>query len=343
MAGSWRSWTPSDARFYQERHKRTYDERLCHNPILRDGADTWRSQCALDQLATGGFYHNPCVRTFDPIEFLLKIRGKTLSFYGDSLNGQFFESLLCSLSPAGALVKITRDGPAGVSRVRATFTHSTVIQYVGTYGVHCPECKDRHAHDPRSQSFQQVMDTDWLVLNIGAHYTDEKVFQHDLAIMDADIRQHIRSNAKLLWREYSPAHFRKVVDYRRAEDTEVPGVVAKHQKCWPAAFPRAHNKVEDLRRNWANNFMGSSGYTIVPLFAISAGRWSYHAEANKAVDCRHWCNPSPVLDAWTQILAHVLEETSRRRDSSTAPAPNHLAYASTRKQTSAQERPFEVS
>lgn len=310
MAGSWRSWTPSDARLYQERHDRTYDERLCRNPILPDGRDTWRSQCAPAQLVTGGFYHNPCVRKFDPTEFLRKIRGKTLSFYGDSVNGQFFESLLCALSPAGALVNITRTGPAGVSHVRATFTHLTTIQYVGIYGVHCPECTGRHAHDPRSQSFQQVMDTDWLVLNIGAHYTDEEVFARDLAIVDADIRQRIRSNARLLWREYSPTHFRKVGDFHiaRAKDKGVPGVSAKHPQCEPALFPRARNRVEDLRRNWANSYMSASGYTMVPLFTISAGRWSYHAEANKGstLDCRHWCNPSPVLDAWIQILAHVL-------------------------------------
>lgn len=67
--------------------------------------------------------------------------------------------------------------------------------------------------------------------------------------------------------------------------------------------------------------LARAGLGIVPTWHASVSQWDVHLERRSAhtrargIDCTHLCEPSGVLEAWTDALLVTLEERAKARSS----------------------------
>lgn len=239
-----------------------------------------------------------------PEAFLGLIKGKSLSFLGDSLMGQHFREFVCKLAPLGA-EKIERPDPNDPKWTwesqamtfdpnhgyhRITFPGNTVVQFHFITGF-ISEVKD-----------DRIFDADWIFFNFGAWV--KKKYDMKTSLTSSINKLQRQSNAKLIWREYSPAHFPgESYDYRSNSST---------YPCESRDGKSQENAEEDLRLRTANEIVSQHGISIMGIHADSVMHWEMHTgqlppEVGSGTDCRHWCMPSPILDMWDQKLFAMLQ------------------------------------
>lgn len=253
--------------------------------------------CSAEQLDKS--FLDPSFSEITPQEFLQGIQGKTLSFIGDSLTGQQFESLICWLAPLGAEKHEheVEDGKQTYRRV--TFPGDTHVQFHFIMG---------EEFDMSVRGNAPILAADWIVFNIGAHHKSMETLTRAIYKMVRFLRDN--SQAQLIWREYSPTHFKEVLDFH--------GIVMEKQDGNGGCEPHSKdavtmNNYSQMRLNVANDIISKNNIPILKVFEESDGAYDQHVAINSTnpqnqfvTDCRHWCYPSRVLDMWNNKLLRIL-------------------------------------
>jgi hypothetical protein len=271
-------------------------------------------------------FESSSLRAFDPSAFLERMAGKTMSFLGDSLTWQHFNHLTCVLHadttievedverPCGnfTLNELTSKracGTFGFTRVK--FTNGATFQFqnanvdmkaISKFGPSTMQyCSKADKIDHR------IYEADFMIYNEGAWQTSWEELK---SVMEGRL-QYIRSQfrGKLFFRDYSAAHFESG-DFRsenpKLESEVVRANESSPEKCTDNVEP---NNVDVFRSSIARGYMMAAGARplcthSVTLSAPAVLHAGYRGDVRG--DCRHWCNPSPVIDIWNIKMADAL-------------------------------------
>jgi len=269
--------------------------------------------CKADKFAEK--YESDCLKPFSAQAFAQAIKGKTVSFIGDSLISHFFHDLSCKLMAVPGLVAET-SGHAGAKAKKwgepepctTTLTNGAKLQ---TQRIGMPVDETRWARQLNESGF---MDADIIVANLGAIYQKWDWLKKPLGILDAMAQERIRPEGRLLFMEYSPTHFHSATRFEGRSDsdsTSGPSVVGARQDgdygdCGEVALTRqgqVQASATQFRLEEANRLMEDKGWEILRTHDLAASQWNMHKGNN---DCRHWCTNSPVHDAHRRVFAQAL-------------------------------------
>jgi hypothetical protein len=259
---------------------------------------------------------------------LLKtMTGRTILLIGDSIQKNFFKSLLCTSLHAGFLAEKPVQNKRTDSGICARFNRTADGVTIDT--TLCFLRANRQPAVALAHVQHLLAPSDVVVSNVGAWYTDSPphpklaYFRKALKNMKNTFSQDNLPNKFVhIWREESPIHFPKGKYVAGAE------LVWQDPK---SSAPRCQNLVVDtgskrrrIRRRQllvddtdeyvkkrveiATEIFGNDKQWWPPLLGIrglSQTRWDAHIDYNpikKRRDCQHWCWPG-VTDGWVQILA----------------------------------------
>lgn len=212
-----------------------------------------------------------------------------------------------------------------------------MIQYKKACG---PGCRIWHYNTT-------VWDADLYVVNLGAWQKDWGKLETHLNEIHTAISKRRRPGSRLIFREYYPTHFpvntslSKNYDFSRDQKREIEDDPlsardrARKAKRWEMNHPctsrsvvesfehpedqkrlfggdafNSSLNVEAMRLDNATKFMQDKGYEVLRTFDLALPQFAMHpgVSDDKQVDCRHWCQPSPVLDATRMVLANMLQQ-----------------------------------
>jgi len=263
-----------------------------------------------DSVPYSATYFSECMSQFDATAFLKTLEGKTLSLIGDSIMGQLFERIACAMVPVQheiAMIDRSYDPkhiPKGVDLDEGYSTLSfkngakVQFQYIASeWNMHAQK-----QFNPWILK-EEVFDADVLVVNVGAHIKSQKQMDKVLKHLHTKVSTSMRPGARLIWREYMPSHFNSGDWYQVLDSKKL---LHKTHNVAQGCGPSAHmTEMANVRLNYANKVMQDLGWEILKTYDIASSRWEQH---KSGLDCRHWCQPSPVLDATKTVLANLLSK-----------------------------------
>ena len=267
--------------------------------------------------------HRPCAHT--TLSDLLPAN-QTLFAVGDSVSGQHMKTLVCRL--------LMEAGPGGQVEFDARLWFSRIVNPKAVhYERREPSCV-RISDAKRSSrrvcyvgcspscvvtigamaSHRVAVPGDLLVINEGLLLPENRsvfhasVLAHEFASTTSTIGTAAASGVRMIWREQSPQTFGGAPDGSYAHQGQAASAYSSRGNgagCGPLAqpFPRpaALRLLDHIR---------GSGMPIVPTFDVTHTQWDVYLASRTAwvrtkLDCTHFCEPSGVLEAWTDRLLCV--------------------------------------
>jgi hypothetical protein len=244
---------------------------------------------------------------FDPFVFYKLIRGKTLSFLGDSVTAQWYDQISCNLAPLiNRGLNITVTGPGitsphcwrcGLNQI--LIGSDTVIQF---------QFREEKDISQYREIEPLVFQSDIIVLNVGSHIHTQENFEVLLARYVSEFQNF---NGIMYWREISPSHFGAGGMYESWIEGDWSSSNKHCQKTTQSSNPFLQWKLK-----FANEFMQNAGFKLLPMYNISLPAFALHIDARNPaatppkneLDCLHWAQPSPVLDVWSSIFMELLKD-----------------------------------
>jgi len=283
-----------------------------------------RFTCKADKYAEK--YESDALKPFDAQAFAQSVKGKTVTFLGDSVMREFMFDLSCTMAQSGLMAKdwFGNSLVAGNASMKPakwgepdpfamTLTNGAKLQY---HLIGVPQGDGYWGPKVNQSGF---LDADIIVLNMGAHYPQFSWLKKPLDIIDALIQEQIRPNGRRLWLEYSPTHFHSSERFGGKTDTDSDidsesmlqtsigdGPAGQDGDCGEVALTRqgqVQAKATQFRLEDANRLMEEKGWEILRTHDIAVSQWYMHKGGQ---DCRHWCTNSPVHDAHRRVLAKAL-------------------------------------
>ncbi|XP_059626454.1 protein PMR5 [Cornus florida] len=277
---------------------------------------------------------------FNGLDFLTRMRGKTVMFVGDSLGRNQWESLICMIS-------------AGVSRTATQMIRGdplSTFKYL-EYGVAVSFYRAPYLVDIDSMQGKRVLrldeisgnanawrNVDLLLFNTGHWWTHKGSLQgwdyieyggslyqdmNRLDALDRGLRTWAkwvdknvdRTRTKLLFQSISPTHYNPT-DWSSGTITTAKSCYGETAPMsginYPGAYPDQMKVVEGVLRD-----MDNPAY-LLDITMLSAMRKDAHpsiysgdlspeqrANPDHSADCSHWCLPG-LPDTWNQLLYTAL-------------------------------------
>lgn len=287
-------WIPVDVELYLKKAQE-WNVKYA-NMCFGSGGDSVYGRsfaCPASQLEWS--FVEPDLPPMDPKAFLTRYKDKTLAFVGDSMVRQVFDRFLCSLggyevdvSGAGPI----RGPPPGNFRKAVMWNNVTLLnQWTSKfiYGV-----KD------------DIFNADVKVFHIGAFIKKPAGMQSWLNMW---AEQLIKPGTRVLAQEYSAPHF--PTDTGDFEGLAIPDA-HDTKVCRPLDAEKFKTGGQGLRLTMADDFWEARGVTVMRLFNLSMQAVGQHCMAGgtdgTALDCRHFCDPSPYSDARNDLLyKHLMD------------------------------------
>lgn len=213
-----------------------------------------------------------------------------ITFVGDSLSGQHFNSMSCMLwSRCKRHTTYVRFVSNTQQRCRSICGSHLCMQNAGTrYGA-------EHSTAYYLQLFENV--SDFQVYNEGlwwnSHASAMAKFDAFIAVFSMLSEEKKR---RIIWRETSPQHFRN----------GTWSTWYKREACQP--LTNMSNPWTDVSRRAQGR-----GCRVLNVWDMTAFAWSEHLAQKtnhtkgKGVDCTHYCEPG-VIDAWSNRLWHTVAD-----------------------------------
>lgn len=238
-----------------------------------------------------------------PQTFLTYLKGRTIVFWGDSVNDQLSGAVMCTLLAHSSNSKIQKTG--------LHETKPRPREYCMAWGDRTRVCNS-FSGKPRAtkvndtfivggQLLTSLTANDIIVSNFGVHYNSESVENliNDVSLLLASVRKYFRGT--FIWREATSQHF-PTPSGNFAKSVEK----RSHQGCRSRTDAVPENyKLNTWRNEIANRIVQDASFSHL----LRIGRLSYNTppEMHRSkFDCTHFCNPG-VPDDWAQILfAYIL-------------------------------------
>ena len=280
------------------------------------------------------------------LQFLQQLSGKTVVFAGDSLVRQLYTGMRNKLIMDSSIargddrlevVSVGRWHPACYPKWTAGKTNEAeTSQFRSSFGTirlrFFPVYSELYyAHSFAGNS--SWLDTaDVLIVNVGAfaHAKEplEVALQKWVESLEAYIARRTRPPLRVIWKEYTPAHFPALV----RPPADAPG-----EPIWPIPQEMHQKIVEDRlecstagislqdaragqfrlslldtvlsdreRRRVESNATRSEPWEVFRLFDAMWERADGHIGLQAKNDCRHWCQFSGTMDFWVGALVNGL-------------------------------------
>lgn len=309
-----------------------------------------RYSCPADLLELG-FESCSSIAPINASDFVGTHAGKSIVLFGDSLLRQLFYELLCQLG--GTVVDADLSSPVykwarlvahGIPALMLSFVYQQLLGHNATTGR-------ADFDDPltlRSDARHALTLASTVVFNAGAFASgfDQlagSIDEFASFVRRLDVKVHARHQSgrgahkhqverqpspqlqmrRLLFVEYMAPHFAsRGGDYTKHNGWGFGLKTGVRYGCKPGS-PAAF-LASDAAYRWTrtSQHVRSLGVRLVPAFELTMLAWrqhSFHSLASRGVqDCRHWCAPSPILEAQTRLLVtHLLRSA---RDEHEAPS-----------------------
>lgn len=283
------------------------------------------------------FIYNNCeMKDFNPIDFLNLLKNKRILFAGDSVTGQFFVNIVCSLHGyAKAVADVVWVERAGCTErcgfADATITYPDYDVVLIHHNVYHPI---RQMYDPKLMitmltTKSKLRKNDIMLFNLGLHYSTKREYKeviHDFAKEITAIKRLDKANPFhkngtststvltnsaqtnipfIFWQETSPQHFK----HGHSNGYFDHSYRGKNPECVKIDLKVAFT--EDWRNRIVENILTPLDVPILRINHPAASQYDAHAKYPHNADCTHYCNPSGVLYAWRDVLFNAIETVIR--------------------------------
>lgn len=241
--------------------------------------------------------------SWDSKSFLKQFVGKTVLFIGDSMIQQLFARMVC----------MNGEHVVNISGTDGTISRNKEVHRV-TFKVDGQEITFLSSFLSAKSAVGQFSaihrSADITVLSTGSHFRSKEEF-----LMDLQLWHQLLAGQKLLYMEYSATHFDSPSgDYEDSIFTPQHERGKQHSSrkhlqylCKPINVDNWKASKSCFRRSTANEFFEKRNVTIVYNFDATVPIHEQHLGGDFG-DCRHFCNPSPVLDMRINKLDEAIKE-----------------------------------
>ncbi|GJP54292.1 hypothetical protein CLOM_g13398 [Closterium sp. NIES-68] len=253
---------------------------------------------------------------FQPQDFCNRVgKNRTILFLGDSLNEQFFgifinQMLRDVLKPADWAVHESKPKFC-VDWVNNTEIRHEYCRTIEFSDEVCPGLKilfirsdhlwlgaPRHFSELQWTRMPEVANSDIIIINRGAHYTTNEVFEPEMRTVMTYLRNRWPQKL-LIYRNSPPGH---------ADCENATAPIPKRQD--PSVLPYNWEKLAG-QNEIARGIAEELGMVYMDVDAMTALRPDGHKGWKPSIqrlDCLHYCTPGP-LDSWMDVLYNTLLRT----------------------------------
>jgi hypothetical protein len=267
---------------------------------------------------------------FHPLEFLELIRNREVILHGDSIIGNVWTSLFCSLYSVTEskyfidfkkLVKQC-DELCPLGKAAHSYKHGGSIKFEHfNTTIHFMLA---NSYSPNLVKFIESHKHSIIIYNVGLHYNEKPKFDKDmgsaasaLSAYFVDKRQRNESIPLVFFAETSPQHFDANPNGYYGQLT---GNYAGVRKCVPIVKEgiEGHNLSTIYQADWRNRLVTKHFESLIQQGDITSIPWAkglyeqydQHIETSPfsftPFDCTHWCFPSGVDRYMLLILYNAL-------------------------------------
>ena len=250
--------------------------------------------------------------SFHPVSFLEHLRNRRLLFSGDSLQMQFFQTIVCSLHDTG-LEMVYNLSWADISHIfgpdmfhlDCNVVHSVYYPaYNATVLLYIPNSQHHYDSNFLSQYIElgSLSFNDVVIVNFGVAWDSIESAVLSLAKQHSELESTNRP--WLIWREVSIQHFQNTnksvpLGYYNGSNNNLPCLTRIDRN-------RAYE--EDYRNRFAERVMLQHNITILRTSTALYDAMNMHCMKQWRVggavvyDCTHYCMPSGVFYHWRDLL-----------------------------------------
>lgn len=284
----------------------------------------------------GGSVGKETCEPFFPIDFLQSIRGKRLVLIGDSIMGQLWVSLVCTLhSLVHNRLDVEFGRLPGCNDIICPDPHSGKHSFLEGGWMHFPSFNATISHVVQSKfDLQDVLRVfrshrlgarDIVTMNFGVHYNREeeydaamKQFRDELLVgvygdgSTNTTTQNVHNNTlpRILYFQSAPQHFRGSSGYYDQNTQRYPYGF----QCEPVAS-LSLRRAADWRNRVIDRYLSSSpSIHIVRIAEALYSQYDAHIGlepyVNTPIDCTHWCFPSGIFKYLHLMLHNAIHRTA---------------------------------
>ncbi|CAM8913112.1 unnamed protein product [Rhodiola kirilowii] len=276
---------------------------------------------------------------FNGVQFLTKMRGKTIMFVGDSLGRNQWESLICMISAAVPESKTQIDRRDPLSTFKFLEYGVTVSFYRAPYLVDIDSVEGKRVLNLEkiSDNGKSWLNADVLSFNTGHWWTHKGTLQgwdymqlggfyyenmDRLAALDKGLRTWSnwvdtnldKTKTRVFFQSISPTHYNPSEWSSGATSTKscYGETVPTEGTTYPGAYPSQMNVLTTAIRDMKSpvylldittlSELRKDGHPSIYGGALSPGQ---RANPDRASDCSHWCLPG-LPDTWNQLFYNGL-------------------------------------
>ena len=321
LEGKWLKDSQSKIATYPGHFGRTENRTLWE--ILACPAEMALFSCYLNTYLEGAnaeisrWQSSSCILdSFRPVSFLELLRNKRLMFCGDSLQMQFFQSIICSVHGTGiqeynlSWINISHIYGPNLFHLDRDIVNSVYYPaYNATILLYIPPVHEHHYETNFLLQYielGQLTLNDVLVVNFGVGLKNIESAVLSLAKQHSELESTNRP--WLIWREVSIQHFQNTnksvpLGYYNGSNNNLPCLTRIDRN-------RAYE--EDYRNRFAERVMLQHNITILRTSTALYDAMNMHSTkqwqvgSSRFYDCTHYCMPSGVFYHWRDLLFNAL-------------------------------------